>query len=161
MKKEEKEHAKIHGIIQALREFVKTLVDMERKGEVERIGHGEITGLWYHAKYGYRARIGIEREDFSRPYKKFRNSKGKLKIEKESIKVIDKGGTVTVLAKLPSIKEENIKVETTGKALKLVANIEQSKIKRSIPIKELGIQKASFKNGILELELDKNIISEE
>lgn len=148
---------KIRSVIQALREFVKALVDMERKGVAEKTGTGEITGLWYRAKYGYHAKLGIEREDFSRSYRKPQSSK--LKIKKESVEIVDKSNTISLLVNLPAIKEENLKVKIDGNILKVIASVGENKVERDIAIKEFGVQKALLRNGILELELDKNIIS--
>jgi HSP20 family molecular chaperone IbpA len=148
-------NSKIRGILQALRELVKALEDMERKGVTERAGSCEITGLWFRAKYGYRTKIGIEREDFSRTYRNPQNSKGKLKTKKEAIEIYDKGSTISLRTRLPFVKEENLKVKVDGNILKVIANVEENKIEKSVSVQEFGIQKALFKNGTLELELNK------
>lgn len=152
---EKEEKKPIRSILQALRELIKVLEDMERKGVTERISSGEIAGLGYTAKYGYRAKLGIEREDFSRTYRKPESLKKNTQIKKESIKIYDKGSTISILTELPFIKEEDFKVKTDGNILKIVANIRKNRIEKSILIEKFGIQKALFKDGILQLELNK------
>ena len=144
------------GFIDTLRKFVKLLEDMERGGEFERKGTGKIIGPDYSAIYGYKVKIGIDRKNFSRRYEAPKFSRQKVQIDnKKQIDIIDKGRTLSVLAHLPYIKDEEIDVNVIDKTLKITANIHNNKIEKSIPIKDIGDETVSFKNGILEIELRK------
>jgi HSP20 family molecular chaperone IbpA len=119
------------GFVEGLRDFLKLLEDMERKKEKVRNVSGEFKGPFdSKGKYNYTVKIGIEKDD-----------------------------TVSVVADLPHIREEDIELEIAGsRLLRITAVTPDGDLVRNIPVSEEenieGIKEASFKNGILMIQLN-------
>jgi len=145
--------AEFRGFLDALKGFVNYLVEIERK----MIDSGQYSGLGYSADYEYRTKIGISPEDFRRGYRKPRISKEKAKINKKnagSMEVLDKGDRVSVVAYLP-YEEKDIDFKVAGNKLKIAARTPKGRVEKKIPVKGGKIEGALFKNGVLEVTIER------
>ena len=171
-KNKKKEEKPARCLLSGLWDFLKLLEDMEKKGETTRAASGEIEGPFYSkVGYDYSIKLGIEDRDFPahsrrgfRPRPRPRGYIQSIKPEdvepQESlVDVFDKGDYIAVIAELPHVKEEDIKLEIVDNVLKITANTPEGKIEKDISVPEGSevdkIGEASFKNGILEIKLSK------
>ncbi len=167
---EKGEEKRTEGFLGGLRDFLKMLEDMEKKGESTRTVSGEIEAPGYsRIAYDYSVTLGMGKEDFlhsrkvlkprPRPGKGIRNSTNDLMQRKPLMDAFDKGDHVMVVAELPNVKEEDIALEVVGNVLKISAKTPRGRFERDIRVPEGSevekILEASFKNGVLEIRLSK------
>lgn len=172
----------LDGLAKGLWDFLKLLDDMEKKGETLRTVSGEVEGPFYSkAVYDYSVKLGIEDRDFPahsrrgfrprpRPRAHVRSIKAgatrprvinpeNLEPREPLVDVFDKGDHIAVVAELPHVKEEDIKLEVVDNVLKITADTPEGKIEKDVSVPEGSeveeIKDASFKNGILEIKLSK------
>lgn len=129
------------GFLRGLRDFLKMLEEMEKKGEKARTVSGEVEGPGYSkVTYDYSVKLGLGKEDFL-------------------VDVFDKGDHILVVAELPNVKEEDIALEAAGNVLKIAAKTPRGRFERDIEVPEGSkvekVLMASFKNGVLEIRLSK------
>ncbi len=154
------------GFAKALWDFLKLLEEMENKKEKVRTVSGEFEGPFNSkAAYGYTVKLGIEGNDFPfrrgfhprpRPTAHVRSIRAKNVAAEPVIDVFDEGDFISVVAQIPSVKEEDIDLKIIDNILTITARTPEGKIKRDIPVSDgSDIKEASFKNGILEIKLSK------
>jgi HSP20 family protein len=68
------------------------------------------------------------------------------------VDVLEGKDGITVIAELPGISEEELKIDLQGDNLEIQAGRFSKKI--ALPCKANGIQEKSYKNGILQLKLN-------
>ena len=158
----------IGGLIKGLEKFVDLAERVEEAGgEIKK--RGEIKGLGKDVKgiYGFSIRTGIG----ERPrVQTFGNIKGvrekekgrpKVKITETRepiIDIFDEKDHILVVAELPGISADSIRLDIKGDILTLEAGDEKRKyskeilLPRKVDFKE---RKTNFKNGILEVKMKK------
>ncbi len=167
----------VKGLLDGLWEFLRSLEEMEKKGLTEQVKRGDLEGPYgSKIKYEYRTRVGLglrpgSQERFagkpSEPfYKTIKRMPTKV-IKPEDIKemvelveVTETDDTIEIIVELPTVEEKDIDLKIEENALKItVKRPEGKKIEKRISIpkgsKAEKIEKASFKNGILEITLKK------
>ena len=134
--------------------------EIKRKGEIKGLG-GETKGI-----YGFSIRTGIgERPKIQtfgniRPVKK-ETGKRKIKITETREPIVDvfnEKDHVLVVAELPGVSEDSIKLEIKGDILTMEAGDEKRKYKKEIllPAKvDFEQRETNFKNGVLEIKMKK------
>ena len=155
------EEKTVRSMLTGLVDLLKALDEMAQKGEVKK--------EWKKGPYAveYRRSVRYIRPEAGAPAAEARpriELKPKpLEVEAKPkeplIDVFDRGDHISVVASIPNVKEEDLKFEMAGDALKISADVAGTKIEKGISIpkgsevdKILG---ASFKNGILEVKLRK------
>ncbi|MDO8727452.1 MAG: Hsp20/alpha crystallin family protein [Candidatus Methanoperedens sp.] len=122
------------GFVESLRDFLKLLEDMERKNEKMRNVSGETKGPFdSKAEYSYTVKIGIEKND-----------------------------TISVVAYLPHIREDDIELDITdNRFLRITAKTPDGNLVRNIRVSDEksieSIKEASFKKGILTTKLRRKL----
>jgi len=166
----------VKGLMDGLWEFLKVLEEMEKKGLTEHVERGDLEGPFdSKVKYEYRTRVGLgirprSRESFADKqkeslYKTVEKMPTKV-ITPEDVKekeklaeVTEKDGTIEITVELPTVEEKDIDLKIEKNALKITVNGPKGKIEKIISIPKNSeaekIEKASFKNGILEISLKK------
>ena len=131
--------------------------DLERAQEL-----GKLDKPFY---YGFEYKLGPD----GRPaFREFGNIKRKGLMPKigEEIDpltdVLERQDTISVIAELPGVEKENVKVSCDGRAMKLEAKSERRKYSKEIALPaevdpKTGV--AKYRNGILELTLKKKVPS--
>jgi len=157
----------VGGLFKGIEKFIDLVEKVEEAGgEIKK--RGEIKGLGEKTKgiYGFSIRTGIgERPKIQtfgniRPVKK---KAGKRKVEvaetrEPIVDVFDEKDHVLIVAELPGVLEESIKLDLKGDILILEAGDEKRKYLKEIllPTKvDFESREESFKNGIFELKLKK------
>ena len=154
------------GFVESLRDFLKLLEEMENKKEKVRTVSGEFEGPFdSKAAYGYTVKLGIEKNDFPfrrgfhprpRPLTHVRSIRSENVAAEPVIDVFDEGDCISVVAQMPSVKEEDIDLKIIDNILTITARTPEGEIERDIPVSEgSDIKDASFKNGILEIKIKK------
>ncbi len=154
------------GFAKALWDFLKLLEDMEKKGETMRTVSGELEAPFNSkAAYGYTVKLGIEGNDFPlrrgfhprpRPSAHVRSIRAENVAAEPVIDVFDEGDCISVVAQMPSVKEEDIDLKIIDNILTITARTPEGNIERDIPVSDGSrIKTASFKNGILEIKIKK------
>ncbi len=166
----------VKGLLDGLMEFLRSLEEMEKKGLTEQVKRGDLEGPHgSKIKYEYRTRVGLglrpgSQERFagkpSEPfYKTIKRMPTKV-IKPEDIKekeklaeVTEKPNTIEIIVELPTVEEKDIDLKIEENALKITVKSPEGKIEKKISIPKGSeaekIEKASFKNGILEITLKK------
>jgi HSP20 family protein len=164
--KMELKESKVPGFADDLWNFLKLLEEMENKKEKIRTVSGERKGPFdSKAAYGYTVKIGIEGNDFpfsrvfhprKRPLAHVRSIRAENAAAKPVIDVFEEGVSVSVVAQMPCVREEDIDLKISDNILTITARTPEGEIKRAISVSDgSDIKEASFKNGILLIKLIK------
>ncbi len=157
----------IGGFFKGLEKFVDLAEKVEEAGgEIKKMG--EIKGLEGKTKgiYGFSIRTGIGEKPKIQTFgnirpTKVKEAKPKIEITEERepiVDVFDEKDHVLIVAELPGVAKESIKLELKGDILILEAGDEKRKYSKEIllPTKvDFESREESFKNGILEVKLKK------
>ncbi len=172
----ERKRKPVKGLVNGLREFLKLIEEMEKKGLTEQVKEGDSEGPYgSKIKYEYKTRIGLGLRPGSRskfagkqhePF--YRTSKRRptkvikpeeLKEKEGLVEVTEKDDTIEITVELPTVEEKDIDLKIEGNALKITVKRPEGKIEKKISIPKGSeaerIEKASFKNGILDITLKK------
>ena len=139
------------------------LIDLASKlGEEEVVKNGEISGLPEGAKGVYG--VSVRTLGGKPVVESFGNIKGTAKgpvveeVREPMVDIFDEENHIVVIAELPGVSEDEIKVEVIGDILNLSAGNKDRKYAKEIllPNKvDPKSMKSSYKNGILEITLNK------
>jgi len=155
----------VGGLFKGLGKFVELVEKVEEAGgEIKR--KGEIKGKeGVRGIYGFSIRTGIGEKPRIQTFGNIKTVKEKEKPEfkitetrEPIVDVFDEKNYILVVAELPGVLEESIKLDLKGDILILEAGDEKRKYAKEIllPAKvEFGDKEVSFKNGILEIKLKK------
>ena len=111
--------------------------------------------------YGFSITIGPDGRPIIREFGNVRREAGKPRISEEReplVDVIEDEDTVTVVAELPGVDKENIKVRATENKVIISARGPDKKYYKEVelPTKvKPETAKATYKNGVLEVRLEK------
>jgi len=164
------------GLLDGLAEFIRLIEEMEKKGITEQVKRGGLEGPYgSKVKYEYRVRTGLgirpgsmERFVASGQKPFYRTAERmptkvikpeEMKEKEELAEVTEKNGTIEIITELPTVEEKDIDLKIEKNTLKITVKRPEGKIEKIISIpkgsKAEKIEKASFKNGILEITLKK------
>lgn len=158
----------VGGLFKGLEKFIDLVEKVEEAGgEIKR--KGEIKGLGGETKgiYGFSIRTGIGERPKIQTFGNIRPAKGKEKAKPEFkitetrepiVDVFDEKNYILVVAELPGVLEESIKLDLKGDILILEAGDEKRKYSKEIllPAKvDFEQKETNFKNGILEIKIKK------
>ena len=133
---------------------------IEKKGEI-RGKEGKVRGIYGFSIGTLEGRPRIQTFGNIKPVKEKERAKPEFKITETRepiVDVFDEKDYILVVAELPGVLEESIKLDFKGDILILEAGDEKRKYAKEIllPAKvEFGDKEVSFKNGILEIKLKK------
>ncbi len=117
--------------------------------------------------YGFRITIGPDGRPKIEEFGNVRRVGRRPQITEESeplVDVYDEGEKIRVVAELPGVEKENIKLKATGRRLVIRATNTDRKYYKEIDLpEEVDIKKAKarYKNGVLEVEIPKKKKGEE
>ncbi|MFH0713136.1 MAG: archaeal heat shock protein Hsp20 [Candidatus Micrarchaeota archaeon] len=112
--------------------------------------------------YGVNIRVGPD----GKPHvQQFGNvAKGEVKEEREPlVDVINHVKEIRVIAELPGVEKSNIKLKTTPESISITVHDSHHKFAKTLKLPELVLEdsaKATYKNGILEVVIQKKKPSE-
>ncbi|MDO9349225.1 MAG: archaeal heat shock protein Hsp20 [Anaerolineales bacterium] len=152
------------GLFKGLGDFVDLLSEMVEKGEeqVTRTGEFKVKGLGDKARgvYGFSVHTGIggiPRVERFGNIRATEEGPEVAEVREPLVDVFDEEREMLVVAELPGVGEEEIRVEIQDDVLSLETTGEHKYAKEillSAPVDAANMQK-SYKNGILELRLKK------
>ena len=134
-----------------LREFME-------KGFEEAIKGREKLGPYV---YGFSITIGPDGKPIIREFGNVRRVAGKPRISEEReplVDVIENEEHITVVAELPGVEKDNIKVRATEDTVTISAKGLDKKYYKEVPLPvkvKPETAKASYKNGVLEIRIEK------
>ena len=157
----------VGGFVKGLEKFIDLVEEVEEAGgEIKR--KGEIKGKeGVRGIYGFSIRSGIGERPKIQTFGNIRAVKEKEKEKPEFkiaetrepiVDVFDEKDHVLIVAELPGVLEESIKLNLKGDILILEAGDEKRKYSKEIllPAKvDFEQRETNFKNGILEIKLKK------
>ena len=152
------------GLFKGLGDFIDLMGEMAESGEEEatRSGEFKVKGLGDQARgvYGFSVRTGIGGIPRVEPFGNIRTTEeGPVvaEVREPLVDVFDEDQEIVVVAELPGVAEDEIRVEVQDDILSLETTGElkfAKEILLSEPVDAATLQKA-YKNGILELRLKK------
>ena len=157
----------VGGFVKGLEKFIDLVEEVEEAGgEIKR--KGEIKGKeGVRGIYGFSIRSGIGERPKIQTFGNIRAVKEKEKEKPEFkiaetrepiVDVFDEKDHVLIVAELPGVLEESIKLDFKGDILILEAGDEKRKYSKEILLLakvDFENKEKSFKNGILEIKLKK------
>jgi HSP20 family protein len=152
------------GLFKGLGNFIDLLSEMVEAGEseVHRRGEFRVKGLGERARgvYGFSVRTGIGGIPRVESFGNIRaTQEGPMvaEVREPLVDVFDEGEAVLVVAELPGVAEEEIRIEVEGDILSLETAGERKYAKEVLlpAAAEAGPFHKAYKNGILELRLKK------
>ena len=173
----EKKKQPVKGLLDGIGDFMKLLEEMEKKGLTEQVKRGDLEGPFgSKVKYEYRTRIGLGLRPGNKgrlmtagqkPFYRASERTPTKVIKPEDIKekeglvdVTEKDDSIEIVIELPTVKEKDLDLKIEKNALKITVKMpEGKKIEKKISIPKGSeaekIEKAIFKNGVLEISLKK------
>jgi HSP20 family protein len=152
------------GLFKGMGSFLDLLSEMIETGEEEttRTGEFKVKGLGDKARgvYGFSIRTGIggvPRVEHFGNIRTTQEGPEVADVREPLVDVFDEGQEVVIVAELPGVGEDEIRVEVQDDVLSLETTGERKYAKEILlpaPVDAVSMQKA-HKNGILELRLKK------
>ncbi len=140
-------------------EFEELMKSIEEEfEELVRSGRAEIRGPYV---YGFSITIGPDGKPIIQEFGNVRRLAGKPKISEEReplVDVLEDDDYVTIVAELPGVDKEKIKIRATeDKVIIRASNAERKYYKEvELPVKvKPETAKATYRNGVLEIKLEK------
>lgn len=148
-----------------IREIEEEFERMEREfmrsfREIREGGSGEIRQFGPYV-YGFRVTIGPDGVPKIEEFGNVRRIKGKPMISEEReplVDVIEKEKEIKVVAEVPGVNKDNIKVRVNGNKLIISAKSEDRQYYKEVELPaevDEKSAKATYKNGVLEVTLQK------
>lgn len=145
------------GLLKGLGEFMDTVSKMAEEGKSEFDKVGEISfdkEQKLKGMYGVSVRIGGAGVPIVEKFGTVPESD----IREPMVDVFDEKEMVRVIAELPGVDKADIKTELEGNTLKITAERGDRKYAKDVelPAAVKGEIKSRYKNGVLEIELEKS-----
>jgi len=147
------------GLLKGLGDFMDTVSKMAEEGRSVVEKTGEITfdeAKKLKGMYGVSVRIG----GAGIPVVEKFGTVPETGVREPIVDVFDEEKEVKVIAELPGVEEEDIKTELEGNILKIRAERGDRKYEKEIELPAAvavkGEIKSRYKNGVLEIELEKS-----
>jgi len=155
-----KRHRDIFDLFdEMIREMEEEMERFER--EFMRLAKEEGSKVYGPYVYGFRITIGPDGVPRIEEFGNVRNYKGKPIISEEReplVDVIEKGDEIRVVAEVPGVSKDQIKVKVTGKKLVIQAQGEDRKYYKEVELPtevDEKSAKATYNNGVLQIVLKK------
>lgn len=152
------------GIFKGLGEFIELVSEMAEKGESEvtRTGEFKVKGLGERGRgvYGFTVRAGLGGVPTVERFGNIRSTQeGPVvaEVREPLVDVFDEGESILVIVELPGVVEGEISVEVKDDIVSLETAGDRKYAKEVLlpsPVDAAAMKKA-YKNGILELRLNK------
>ena len=133
----------------------------EEAGDIK--GEGEVKGMGgrVHGVYGFNVRTLVGGKPIVETFGNIkRGKKGPVveEVREPMVDVLEETSTVTVIAELPGVGEDDVEIKVNGDILNLSAEHGERKYAKEVLLPAAVQEKAqsrSFNNGILELKFEK------
>ena len=136
--------------------------EMERfEREFMRLGSEEGAKVYGPYVYGFRITVGPDGKPKIEEFGNVKNYKGKPIISEEReplVDVIEKGDEIRVVAEVPGVNKDQIKVRVSGNKVVIQAQGEDRKYYKEVELPaevDDKSAKATYNNGVLQITLKK------
>ena len=153
-----------HEMEKMMEEEFKTFTSRVPRGYVRerKLPDGRTAREWGPFVYGYSVKIGPDGKPEVREFgnvKPSRFGKPQVKEEREPlVDIIETDGEVHIVAELPGVEKNDIKLHGTGDTLTISVDTAQRKYYKEVML-PTGVKvkeaKTQYKNGVLEVKLPK------
>ena len=142
-----------------MREFEEEFFEMQR--EIERLlreGRAEVRGPFV---YGFRITIGPDGKPIVEEFGNVKREAGRPKISEEReplVDIFEDDRHVVVVAELPGVDKDKIKVRATERRLIIQASDTNRKYYKEVNLPKAvkpETARASYRNGVLEVKIEK------
>ncbi len=146
-----------------MEEEFKTFTSRVPRGYVRerKLPDGRTAREWGPFVYGYSVKIGPDGKPEVREFGNVKPSRfgPRVKEEREPlVDIIETNGEVHIVAELPGVEKNEIKLHGTGDTLTISVDTAQHKYYKEVTLpKEVNVKEAKtqYKNGVLEIALPK------
>lgn len=152
-------------LFRGIGDLVELLKEMEAEGKTEVSRTGELRGKGrlkdLKGVYGFSVKVGLGGEPTVETFGNIRKSEAGPVVEEVReplVDVFDEKEVIRVIAELPGVEANDIKVELEGDILTLAAEGKDRKYTKEILLPAKGKREAlktSYRNGILEVTVPK------
>jgi len=155
----------LNGFLEGLSTFIEKLERLAEKGEALRES-GEIRGRDGNLKgvYGFSIKVGLGQKDLQvEPFGNVREDKqtGMPVVTEERepmVDVMDEENHVLVIAEMPGVSEEDVKLEIHADVLTVTAERGEKKYRKEVLLpRSFSTEQMAYtcRNGLLEVKLQK------
>lgn len=129
--------------------------EYSRTGEIEALG-GKAKGV-----YGFSIKMGLGGKPVIEQFGNVRASEdGAIvaEVREPLVDVLDEGDYLVVIAEIPGVEGDDIRIEVKGDILELMAEANDKKYSKEVLLSspvDADTMESSYKNGILEIKLMK------
>lgn len=126
-----------------------------------KLPDGTIRREWGPFVYGYTVTIGPEGKPVVREFGNVKPKFGRLALSEEReplVDIIEEDDRVKILAEIPGVNKEDIKVNATERSVSIRCDTPERKYSRDVelPVEvDVSTAKSTYKNGILEITFNK------
>ena len=152
------------GILKGLGDLAEKLQDLEQRGEISRTGNIRGEGDEVRGIYGFTVKLGLgdqgpRIEPFGNIRRDARSGQTEVQeVREPMVDVFDEDSHLLVLAELPGISREDVKVELEDDLLTIVAEHGEKKYRKEVLLPRLVSKEkmqVSCNNGVLEIKWAK------
>lgn len=152
------------GILKGIGDFIETVADMEQKGEKKREESGVKDLGKGKATYGFSIKLGDLGEKSKTEFEEFGNihntDEGPVvdDIREPMVDIFDEEDRINIVAEIPGVKKEDIKINLKNNTLILKAVHGERKYRKEIPLSasiDSDNISSSYRNGILNISVFK------
>ena len=149
----------LSGIFNGLDGLLKIVAEMDRKGKSEERGTGELKSKGVKIVYGFSIKLGREGIIADKFGNIGEDERGPVvKDEREPlVDLLDEPRQLRLFAEVPGVDEEDIRVNVEDNKVTIHADTDTRKYHKDIPLPcKARMTKSSYKNGVLEVLLEKD-----
>ena len=152
------------GILKGLGDLVEKLQDLEERGEVSRSGSIGGEGDKIRGIYGFTVKVGLgDQKPRIEPFGNIRRDTKSGRAEVQEVRepmvdVFDEDHHLLVVAELPGVRQQDVKIELTDDLLTIVAEHGEKKYRKEVLLPRVVSQETmqmSCNNGVLEVKWPK------
>lgn len=154
------------GLFKGVGNVIDLIEKMEREGKSEVRREGRIGGIGrkdVRGVYGFNIKLGLGRKAHIEPFGNIRETKRGVRVvgtREPIVDVFNEKEHILIVTELPGIDEKSINLDLKKDILFLEAGSDDRKYAKEIllPAKvDFASKEVHFKNGILEIQLNKSI----
>ena len=154
-------------LFRGIGDLIELLKEMEAEGKTEVTRTGELRGKGrlkdLKGVYGFSVKVGLGGEPTVETFGNIKKGDAGAVVEEMReplVDVFDEKGTIRIIAELPGVEADGIKVELVGDILTIAAESKDRKYQKEVLLPAKGMReslKTSFHNGILEVTVAKAV----
>ncbi len=161
------EKLSLGGVFKGISNLIDLAAKLQQEGKSEISHSGEIKGLGSKgakAVYGFSIKLGglagesPQVETFGNIKKDKKGAPVVEEVREPLVDIFDEANKITIIAEIPGVEEEKIKIEIKDDILELKAEDSDKKYQKEIllpsKVKEESVR-STYKNGVLKITLTK------